>query len=225
MCCHDLSHFIIENGPPTPLTKTLSLLSQIITKCMHYKSMILCNFFSQKLQVIELFLYRRKLLMANPTASWPQRLGNWLFLRFKLLYNKPPLITSRCSVGHLGSVVPILKCPQFLTSNLIFMLKNRKNETLQVEWKEPTSSHMFLLWCNGIFFNLFFNYLDGIIIILITIRFRSRKWNPEKESSINREWWTMIAWEECQTQHIKNVELVGPQLLLLYGTRSTLWMV
>lgn len=37
-CYHELSHFIIENWPPTPPTKTLLLLSQIITKNMHYKS-------------------------------------------------------------------------------------------------------------------------------------------------------------------------------------------
>ena len=121
--CHDLSHFIIENGPPTPPTKTLLLLSQIITKCMHYKSMILCNFFSQKLQVIELFLYRRKLLMASPTAGWPQRLGNWLFLCFKFLSSKSPLIISHCSVGHLGSVVPILK----FNSSLKRKAKNCQN--------------------------------------------------------------------------------------------------
>lgn len=50
--CHDLSHFIIENWPPTPPTKTLLLLSKIITKGMHYKSMLFCNFFLKSCKLL-----------------------------------------------------------------------------------------------------------------------------------------------------------------------------
>lgn len=61
MCCQDLFHSM-GNWTPTPP------LSQTITNDTHYKSMLVCNF---SLKSCKKFLYRRKLLLTNPTG-WPK---------------------------------------------------------------------------------------------------------------------------------------------------------